>query len=395
MLGSKVMLTRYDRTIHSAAGDSKTNQEAIENNTFAPSGQQDISALYTGLKATRGIWEADFNLNYTGNRITGYKPACDQGVICVPQGSYHIDDKERGFNPSLQLSVQVTPWLQPFFGYSKSMHAPNIQEMFFPNSGGASMNPFLKPERAETWQAGFNIDTRGLLVEQDTLRFKALGYRSRIQNYIYSESFLVCSGGRKCSMAEVIANDWGDMSDDYSDNMYIYVNSPRDIIVRGVELEIDYDAGFAFGRLAFSQQRTDQPTAIASTYFGAGDMTELPRKYMTLDTGVRFFDNALTLGTIIKYTGKARRLSPDFEKDKHTGAIIKKDLPQIPTIIDLYGTYKVNRNLTLKLSVQNLMDKDYSEALNKLNMMPGLGDETHPANSARGRTWLFGVDYRF
>ena len=46
------------------------------------------------------------------------------------------------------------------------------------------MNPFLKPERAETWQAGFNIDTRDLLVEQDALRFKALAYRSRIQNYI-------------------------------------------------------------------------------------------------------------------------------------------------------------------------------------------------------------------
>ncbi|WP_434967905.1 TonB-dependent receptor domain-containing protein [Shigella flexneri] len=72
-------------------------------------------------------------------------------------------------------------------GYSKSMRAPNIQEMFFSNSGGASMNPFLKPERAETWQR-FNIDTRDLLVEQDALRFKALAYRSRIQNYIYSES---------------------------------------------------------------------------------------------------------------------------------------------------------------------------------------------------------------
>ncbi|EEZ6079895.1 TonB-dependent receptor, partial [Escherichia coli] len=293
------------------------------------------------------------------------------------------------------LSAQVTPWLQPFIGYSKSMRAPNIQEMFFSNSGGASMNPFLKPERAETWQAGFNIDTRDLVVEQDALRFKALAYRSRIQNYIYSESYLVCSGGRKCSMAEVIGNDWEGISDEYSDNMYIYVNSASDVIAKGFELEMDYDAGFAFGRLSFSQQQTDQPTSIASTYFGAGDMTELPRKYMTLDTGVRFFDNALTLGTIIKYTGKARRLSPDFEQDEHTGAIIKQDLPQIPTIIDLYGTYEYNRNLTLKLSVQNLMNRDYSEALNKLNMMPGLGDETHPANSARGRTWIFGGDIRF
>lgn len=395
MLGSKLMRTRYDRTIHSAAGDPKANQESIENNPFAPSGQQDISALYTGLKVTRGIWEADFNLNYTRNRITGHKPACDSRVICVPQGSYDIDDKVGGFNPSVQLSAQVTPWLQPFIGYSKSMRAPNIQEMFFSNSGGASMNPFLKPERAETWQAGFNIDTRDLVVEQDALRFKALAYRSRIQNYIYSESYLVCSGGRKCSMAEVIGNDWEGISDEYSDNMYIYVNSASDVIAKGFELEMDYDAGFAFGRLSFSQQQTDQPTSIASTYFGAGDMTELPRKYMTLDTGVRFFDNALTLGTIIKYTGKARRLSPDFEQDEHTGAIIKQDLPQIPTIIDLYGTYEYNRNLTLKLSVQNLMNRDYSEALNKLNMMPGLGDETHPANSARGRTWIFGGDIRF
>lgn len=250
------------------------------------------------------------------------------------------------------------------------------------------MNPFLKPERAETWQAGFNIDTRDLLVEQDALRFKALAYRSRIQNYIYSESYLVCSGGRKCSLPEVIGNGWEGISDEYSDNMYIYVNSASDVIAKGFELEMDYDAGFAFGRLSFSQQQTDQPTSIASTHFGAGDITELPRKYMTLDTGVRFFDNALTLGTIIKYTGKARRLSPDFEQDEHTGAIIKQDLPQIPTIIDLYGTYEYNRNLTLKLSVQNLMNRDYSEALNKLNMMPGLGDETHPANSARGRTWI-------
>lgn len=394
-LGSKLMRTRYDRTIHSAAGNEKTNQESIENNPFAPSGQQDISALYTGLKVTRGIWEADLNLNYTRNKITGHKPACDARVICVPQGSYDIDAEESGFNPSAQLSAQVTPWLQPFVSYSKSMRAPNIQEMFFSNSGGASMNPFLKPERAETWQTGFNIDTKDLLVDSDALRFKALVYSSKIQNYIYSESYQVCSGGRKCSMREVLGNNWQDMSEEYSDNMYIYVNSASGVTAKGFELEMDYDAGFAFGRLSFSQQRTDQPTSIASTYFGAGDITELPRKYMTLDTGVRFFDKALTLGSIVKYTGKARRLSPDFEPDENTGAIIKQDLPQIPTIIDLYSTYEFNRNLTLKLSVQNLMNRDYSEALNKLNMMPGLGDETHAANSARGRTWIFAGEVRF
>ena len=111
------MRTRYDRTIHSAAGDPKANQESIENNPFAPSGQQDISALYTGLKVTRGIWEADFNLNYTRNRITGTSPPAIHALSAC-HSSYDIDDKEGGFNPSVQLSAQVTPWLQPFIGYS-------------------------------------------------------------------------------------------------------------------------------------------------------------------------------------------------------------------------------------------------------------------------------------
>ncbi|WP_163505311.1 TonB-dependent receptor domain-containing protein, partial [Escherichia coli] len=69
------------------------------------------------------------------------------------------------------------------------------QEVFFANEGGASMNPFLKPEKAETWEAGFNVIKQGLLSEQDSLHLKALTYRSRIKDYITSESFLLCSNG--------------------------------------------------------------------------------------------------------------------------------------------------------------------------------------------------------
>ncbi|MCG2877034.1 TonB-dependent receptor, partial [Obesumbacterium proteus] len=393
-IGSKLMRTRYDKLIKSNAGDPQSSQESIENNPFAPSGDQDISALYTGLEIKRGIYQANFNLNYTQNKISGFKPACDPRVICIPQGEYNVDQKESGYNPSVELSAQVTPWLQPFVSYSKSMRAPNIQEMFFSNSGGASMNPFLKPESAETYQAGFNIKAHSLLVDEDLLRLKALVYRSKIKNYIFSESYLVCTNGRKCNMTEVNANDWADVSD-YTDNMYIYVNSQSLVRAHGFELEMDYDAGYAFARLAYSQQHTDQPTSIASTYFGAGDITELPRKYMTLDTGVRFLDDSLTVGSIIKYTGKSRRLSPNFDFDEKTGAVVKEDLPQIPTIIDLYSTYEINRNVMLKLSVQNLMNKNYSEALNKLNMMPMQGDDSTAANTARGRTYIFGGEIRF
>ena len=54
------------------------------------------------------------------------------------------------------------------------------------------MNPFLKSERAETYQLGVTSMFHGLLSERDTLRTKALFYRSRIADYISSQAFNVC-----------------------------------------------------------------------------------------------------------------------------------------------------------------------------------------------------------
>ncbi|PWS15218.1 TonB-dependent receptor, partial [Klebsiella pneumoniae] len=63
---------------------------------------------------------------------------------------------------------------------------------------GGARNPFLKPEHADSWEAGFNVIKQGLLSEQDSLHLKALTYRSRIKDYITSESFLLCSNGGLC-----------------------------------------------------------------------------------------------------------------------------------------------------------------------------------------------------
>ncbi|MBS7549788.1 TonB-dependent receptor, partial [Dietzia sp. Marseille-Q0999] len=110
------------------------------------------------------------------------------------------------------------------------------------------MNPFLKGERAETWQAGFNANGHDLLVKEDSLRLKVVGYTSKVRNYIFSESYMVCRNGRKCSYRENLENDWADASEDYSDNMYIYVNSLTPVRMHGVEVEANYDAGRAFAR---------------------------------------------------------------------------------------------------------------------------------------------------
>ncbi|WP_215410038.1 TonB-dependent receptor [Janthinobacterium sp. JC611] len=396
-VGGKRMRNAYSKHVESLVDDPDNpdaNQQSIENNSFGPAGKQKVDSLYAGLQYNRGVYQVNAGLNYTRFELTGYKPACDERVKCFPQGEAHIALKEHGMNPSLLVSAQVTPWFQPFASAERTMRGPNPQEVFFSNDGGASMNPFLKGEKATTYQLGFNGSLHGLLSANDALHFKALYFKSKIDGYITSQSFLVCDNGRKCNIAEVIATDW-ETVDEYVTNMYIYINSATPVHTRGWELEAQYQQGPAYARLSYTREKTSQPTSIASAWFGAADISELPSTYYNLDVGTRLLDNKMEIGAIVKHTGSNRRLSPDNEADAVTGEVTKVDNPKIPAVIDLYASYQVSKNLFLRLSVQNAMDKNYSEALNRLNSMPSQSNDNAPMSTARGRTYVAGLEYRF
>jgi hemoglobin/transferrin/lactoferrin receptor protein len=386
--GGKLIRNEYKKR----ASGLVTDEDQAESSPVGIAGKQNIASLYSGLQLNYGIWQGNFDLNYSAYDISGYKPACDDRVQCFPQGVSNINLKEHGFNPAVMLSAQVTPWLQPFISYNKSMRGPNIQEVFFANSGGQSMNPFLKGETAETYQAGFNTNAHDLLFKQDSFQLKAVYFESKIKNYISSQSYMVCSNRQKCNRTQTSQEEWDNA--DVNVAMTMYSNSYEPVRSRGVEVEAMYDAGFAYSKLSLSKEHTSQPTNQASNVFGAGDISELPELYFTLDTGVRLLDEKLTLGGLVKYTGKAVRLSPDSNVDENE-QLLKEPAPHIPTVIDLYSTYQFNRNLLLKFSVQNLMDKDYSDALNKMNAMPSQSRDFSPTNTARGRTYIFGGEVRF
>ena len=386
--GGKLIRNEYKKH----ASGLVTDDNQAESSPVGIAGKQNIASLYSGLQLNYGIWQSNFDLNYSSYDISGYKPACDERVACFPQGASNINLKEHGFNPSVLLSAQVTPWLQPFVSYSKSMRGPNIQEVFFANSGGQSMNPFLKGETAETYQAGFNANAHDLLFKQDSFQLKAVYFESKIKNYISSQNYMVCSNRRKCNRAQSTQEEWDNANENVV--MTMYSNAYEPVRMRGVEVEAMYDAGFAYTKLSLSKEHTSQPTNQASNEFGAGDISELPEFYFTLDSGVRLLDEKLTLGGLVKYTGKAVRLSPNSDRDENE-QLLKEPAPHIPTIIDLYSTYQFNRNLLLKFSVQNLMDRDYSDALNKMNSMPSQSQDFTPTNTARGRTYIFGGEVRF
>ena len=90
----------------------------------------------------------------------------------------------------MTVAVKPVDWLQPFVKYSKSYRPPTIMESFLngghggPSINGYAPNPYLRPERGDTYELGANILRNGIFSERDTFRFKAVGFYREITDYI-------------------------------------------------------------------------------------------------------------------------------------------------------------------------------------------------------------------
>ncbi|CZE45826.1 TonB-dependent receptor domain-containing protein [Campylobacter geochelonis] len=358
-----------------------------ETTAFQPKGEQEIKTLYLDNTLSYDIFDLYVNLNLVNWELKGHKPECNASPTCFPKRAMDISKKDTNLNYSFMLSANIDELFSPFISYSLSTRAPNVQEMFFASDYGDSVNPFLKPEEAKTYQIGFNSFKHGLFTNDDRFGFKLTYYNTSVKDYIYSLS-LTGSG----------ANRW-----------MIYANSLDDAKFKGIEAQITYDMGVFYTKASYSRQTSKQP--VSETYgnraFGFGKISELPKDYATIDIGTRLMDEKLTFGSVIKYTGKAKRVHPsdgdDGRVDPNRVLSQKKtqDLPQIPTIFDFYATYKPTSNLTFKVEVQNAFDKNYLDALNAFNsIQPELYDKNDNSiylfsNSSRGRTFLASFEYKF
>ena len=118
------MRNRFTRKVNSAVENSvdnpDANQQAIENNVFAPAGRQEIRSLFTGLEFRRGIYTLQADLNYSRFALSGHKPACDPRVECFPQGAADIKLEESALNPRSCCPPKSNPGSSP----SPAMRAP-------------------------------------------------------------------------------------------------------------------------------------------------------------------------------------------------------------------------------------------------------------------------------
>lgn len=281
-----------------------------------------------------------------------------------------VDQSDGAWLPSATVAVKPFEWLQPFVSYSRSYRPPAVFEALL--SGGHpgqpfenAPNPYIRPERGETWEFGVNIAQDGIFTEGDAFRMKAVYFRRDINDYISQALQYYQPIGR--------------------DQPYLMsVNLDGTTKMRGLELEANYDAGSFYIGGSYTNTDTDWAESFTPVENpnapGGGDnrpdptvIYMPPKEKLTLDAGVRLFEERLVIGV---------RLNHVSETLTEIGQLAGTVNPTYTTY-DLYGSYDVTPQAKLRFGISNLTDEFY---------VPSLGIDSYPGP---GRTYTASLKIRF
>lgn len=384
--------------------------------SMTPEGDRALGSLFTRLDYDYDGW---LNLN-AGLRYDRYRLRGETGIntrtfvigktpqqVSVPV-AYDIDDQEGRFSPTFGLSVKPgVEWLQLFASYGKGWRPPAVTETMItgrPHGGGSESmypNPFLKPERSTTWEAGFNIFKENLWFDDDRLGVKVAYFDTRVDDFIYMAMGVQPPG---YGMAGI-----GNSA---------YVNDMSGTRFKGIEYQLDYDTGGAYGQLNYTRMIGDNDFCMKTAWLGGvtqpvksgtgrravvtgmrpddaannatqckaailGSAEHMPMDRGTLTLGARFFDRRLDIGARARYSA-GYSISDSANMTVSQSGVYPADWKPY-TVYDLYGSYRATQELTLRLAMENVTDRAY--------LVP-LGDVL-AFTLGRGRTLQGTVEYQF
>ena len=308
--------------------------------------------LVTTGEAVSGTW---YNAGSTIPGTTVY-------VTDYPEHELDIDRTDGAWLPSATIELKPVDWFRPYASYSQSFRPPTILESFF--MGGTpgdavgtafAPNVNLRPETGETFEIGANISRNGLFRDDDSLRVKAAAFQRDIDDYIVMGTIY---------------------TDDVSTRTYSsFVNMDGLTTMRGIELEGNYDMRFAYVGAAATWLDTEwakktelfsngTETTNGDVFAVAGNVP--PEFKLTVDAGLRLFDERLTLGA--RYTHTAPTQTRQVVTIGSDLVVVDSTDPY--SIWDFYGSYRFDEHATLRFSVDNLTDQRYVPA-GGLYLAPG------------------------
>lgn len=362
--------------------------------TTTPEGERDSVSAFTNFSYTYAdTVDLGVGLRYDYYNLRGHTgfdvPSHATGDGRSREYSYDIDRTFEHTSPTLSAAVQVTDWLQPYARWGESWRMPAITETLI--TGGhvgdalasTQPNPYLDPEKSETWEAGVNIKAERLFTDRDAFRLKVNYFETRVDDFIYM-SF------SKQAPHQTMAGDF----------QMAYDNAYNEVRFRGTELKIDYDAGFWYAGLNYTNMIGDNKDNLCSSYYYLGTVFGRPNppdancgvfgsaEYpppdkLNVKTGVRLLDEKLDIGIKARH---AKGFNESREKSNAKG--VEYAFPPVwedYTVWDFYTSYQPSKNLALRLTVDNMFDRAY---------LTGYGDPLD-VTLGRGRTVQGSVELQF
>ena len=329
------------------------------------------------LPANSPIWASRYNIflvsiwpRTSANCMPGTGITTNTPVTEYPSHEVDIDRTYSAWLPSATIELKPVDWFRPYVSYSQSLRPPTILEAFFAgarpgDSAGYEYAPnqALRAEKATTYEIGANVSFDGVLLDDDSIRIKMAAFRREVKDYI-ALGYLV--------------------TDQVLDRTYTsFVNLDGTTYMRGLEFEGNYDArNFWLGGSA-TLLKTEWPektqvfsngttTTTGEIVAWPGDVA--PKVKLTLDGGMRFFDEKFSLGARLNHVTPTQSRTLDTEGNL-------REVTDPYTTVDLYGSYAFNDKATLRFAVNNLTDRKYIPAAS--------------AYSAPGRTFIATMNVKF
>lgn len=279
------------------------------------------------------------------------------------------------FSPAFGFNLELAADTFVYASYTQGLRLPSLFET---SLGTLQLTPGrgLKPERANSWEVGTSTMRGNLFMDGDAVAAKLAYFNNNIKHYITR----------------------------YYDQGVMQFRNTDSYQTSGLEFQSHYDAGRVFLDLAatyylktetcdaaFAQtlrnsagpyQRTENtPVCTAGSFMGSYTNTQNPpRLAVSLTSGLRFFNETLTLGGRMTYTS-----GPNATADQpwQTAPTTPQLVYQQVTLFDLFMTYELRHQTLISLSVQNLTNRYYLDPLAS-SFMP-----------APGRTLRVGLQTRF
>lgn len=342
------------------------------------------TSAYTDITLDKGIFSSTVGLRYDHWKLSGIRQERTQGTGAVSpdyQGGFKGNPCPAGpvncsaeamqtsghkLNPKVTLAITPMDWMQLYTTYSHTYRPPTTQETFWGlipfgknNGSGIFNNLDLQPETSKGFDIGMNLFKQNLFVSDDHAYLNLNYYNYNVKNFITND---------------LVAIDRIPGPDvDYMETA-MWINMPGKTKLSGFEITTGYDAGFAYANLSYTQSKTKTPMGWGAGINVQGDW--LPKRYYTLDAGIRLFDQNLVLGGKMRYTGSSEYATLDYGVSTQPSY----------KLFDLYGSYQVNETSQAFFTVENITNRSYRAALSG---GPGT-DQT-----GRGRTVNVGLTINF